>query len=107
MTQKRGVVVDKATVEAIYGLDPEEIGRHYRWYFIDDGDLIVTALDSDKKNGLNWAHRESMQHTNFMWISGDVLDKRIIHYRFAPLGMTKAERRKRYEEKYAPPKEKK
>lgn len=80
-----------------YGINPGDIGKVNCGYTFKDGDLIVITKDGNKHRKFADIDREVTNIKNFMWASGDILDPRILYYRFSPIDLTDEDTRARFE----------
>jgi hypothetical protein len=81
--------MERKDVLEVYGLDPDKVGHNNCGWCIQGEALVVMTKDKDHfSKHLNadpkWANLD-----NFMWVSKDLIDKRVMHYWFAPLGRKK------------------
>lgn len=86
-------------VKKVYGLDPNEIGRDNRGWSIVDGMLVIMTKDTDKFKKMEGAESCFMRdkYKNFIWVSCDIFDKRILYYWYHRLDATNREVRELYE----------
>lgn len=82
-------------IEKSYGFNPNKIGHDNRGWTVTDNVLIVITKDTDKYKGPGGLDHKFTKdnYPNFLWVSGDTLDPKILYYHYHLLDINQEEKR--------------
>jgi hypothetical protein len=88
-------VLSLKEIKEKYGLNPNDIGHDNRGWTVIDDVLLVITKDTSKWEGLGGLdHAFTKEHySNFLWVSGDTLDPKILYYHYHALDMKQEEKK--------------